>query len=422
MNHPQNDLVLIFLAPDGPFVSPELWESVRSSVALRLESVHLITWSGDSETLKTWIARHPPNSRIVIVPLGLFEPSRFDIRSCLAFAGIQPSTAIFIGKPPSTAEIGAWIRSGTSTAEGPSRVELIPPKYCDEETIDHLAAIAYWAGGPINCLIRGDRRMEPNHISALKECLYLPFTSEPFSVLCDSMAQGAVAQRGSMIEPWAWVQADTLSTWLIGNYLQALNTQPLGFSNQASEQAALDYLERLADAQYSILPKDYRGRLDTVAPTSMGSASLIYDADGKVRWDSIWTSFCDLAMAGGPPHRGSLLTNVPIEDIERQQDQYDQVVAELRRGIELASRLPTCESNLPGWIGVRCHDERMAAWMLRAIIVENILVRREGAILFLPAGPEFRIEKEIKNVITAVAKTTHYWFGHLKVRQPPKPL
>jgi sirohydrochlorin cobaltochelatase len=64
----------------------------------------------------------------------------------------------------------------------------------------------------------------------------------------------------------------------------------------------------------------------------------------------------------------------------------------------------------------------MAAWMLRAIIVENILVRREGSILFLPAGPEFRIEKEIKNVITAIAKTTHYWFGHLKVRQPPNPL
>jgi len=88
MEHPQNDLILIFLAPDGPFVSPELWESVRSSVALRLESVHLITWSGDSETLRTWIAQHPPPSRIAIVPFGLSELSRVAVLASLEVAGI----------------------------------------------------------------------------------------------------------------------------------------------------------------------------------------------------------------------------------------------------------------------------------------------------------------------------------------------
>jgi sirohydrochlorin cobaltochelatase len=51
--------------------------------------------------------------------------------------------------------------------------------------------------------------------------------------------------------------------------------------------------------------------------------------------------------------------------------------------------------------------------MLRAIVVENVCVRREGSVLFLPAGPAFRMEKEIKNVITVVAKTHHYWTEHL---------
>jgi sirohydrochlorin cobaltochelatase len=31
----------------------------------------------------------------------------------------------------------------------------------------------------------------------------------------------------------------------------------------------------------------------------------------------------------------------------------------------------------------------------------------------LPAAPDFRLDKEIKNVITVIAKTTHYWMGHM---------
>jgi sirohydrochlorin cobaltochelatase len=50
---------------------------------------------------------------------------------------------------------------------------------------------------------------------------------------------------------------------------------------------------------------------------------------------------------------------------------------------------------------------------MRAIVVENVCVRRERSVLFLPAGPAFRLEKEIKNVITVVAKTYHYWTEHL---------
>jgi hypothetical protein len=55
----------------------------------------------------------------------------------------------------------------------------------------------------------------------------------------------------------------------------------------------------------------------------------------------------------------------------------------------------------------------MAEWLLRAITMENVSVRLEQGSILLPAGPAFRMEKEIKNVITVTAKTTHYWSGHL---------
>jgi hypothetical protein len=55
----------------------------------------------------------------------------------------------------------------------------------------------------------------------------------------------------------------------------------------------------------------------------------------------------------------------------------------------------------------------MAQWLLRAIVMENVSARAEGAHLDLPAGPAFRVEKEIKNVITVVAKTCHYWIDHM---------
>ena len=55
----------------------------------------------------------------------------------------------------------------------------------------------------------------------------------------------------------------------------------------------------------------------------------------------------------------------------------------------------------------------MALWLLRAIVVENVTVRREDTVLWFPAGPHFRLEREIKNVVTVVAKTTHYWQEHV---------
>ena len=47
---------------------------------------------------------------------------------------------------------------------------------------------------------------------------------------------------------------------------------------------------------------------------------------------------------------------------------------------------------------------------------ENAYHLSEGKTLYLPAGPSFRLENEIKNVITVVAKTHHYWTEHVAAR------
>ena len=62
----------------------------------------------------------------------------------------------------------------------------------------------------------------------------------------------------------------------------------------------------------------------------------------------------------------------------------------------------------------------MAGWLLRAIVMENVSARTEGLTLALPAGPDYRLEKEIKNVVTVIAKTCHYWIGHMWLPQRRK--
>lgn len=169
----------------------------------------------------------------------------------------------------------------------------------------------------------------------------------------------------------------------------------------------------------ALLPPRYVGCFEEIAPTSMGSASLRYDADGRVKWGEIWTTFCHLALAGGPPHRGRLLGAVTAEEVESSTPAYEAVVAELRRAIGLCVELPLSLAQQPGWIGLECPDEPTAAWLVRAIVAENVIARREGVVLYVPAGPAFRIEKEIKNVVVCVAKTCHYLFDHLEPEQQP---
>ncbi|QEL17914.1 hypothetical protein [Limnoglobus roseus] len=162
----------------------------------------------------------------------------------------------------------------------------------------------------------------------------------------------------------------------------------------------------------ALLPPRYQHCYGSVSASSMGSASLKYDADGRVEWDRIWTTFCDLALAGGPPHRGTLLDPVLPEDSPR----YREVEAELCRAIRLTTLLPV-ESDSPGWVGVACESEAAAAWLQVAVVAENVTARRRGSVLLLPVAASFRIEKEVKNVVVALAKSYHYWDGHLTAGQ-----
>jgi len=172
-------------------------------------------------------------------------------------------------------------------------------------------------------------------------------------------------------------------------------------------------LEALDLRLRAILPEEYQDAYEKVEPVPMRSAGLKFDGDGRVAWNDMWESFCDLAMAGGPPHKGSLLEPASAEMIAAEPDRYEAVVREICRGITLATGLDAHRSLTAGWVRVRCHSGVMAGWLLRAITMENVSARADVIGVELPAGPGYRLEKEIKNVVTVIAKTSHYWIGHM---------
>jgi sirohydrochlorin cobaltochelatase len=163
----------------------------------------------------------------------------------------------------------------------------------------------------------------------------------------------------------------------------------------------------------AILPEEYQDTYEEVQPVSMGSAGLRFGADGKVAWNEMWAGFCDLAMAGGPPHKGMLLQPGSRAAIDAQPAQHAAVVDEICRGVRMVCGLDVQPSPNVGWVRAECDDEAMANWLLRAIVMENVSAQAEGCALDLPAAPSYRMEKEIKNVVTVSAKTCHYWMGHI---------
>src|SRR5688500_1656796 len=128
-------------------------------------------------------------------------------------------------------------------------------------------------------------------------------------------------------------------------------------------------LANLQDRMRTILPEEYQDSYEQLQPVSMGSAGLKYGVDGRVAWDEIWQSFCDLAMAGGPPHKGTLLEPGRPADIEAHPHRYDKVTEEICRGIRMAADLSAQPSPVPGWVRISCHTEAMSAWLLRAIVM-----------------------------------------------------
>jgi sirohydrochlorin cobaltochelatase len=178
-----------------------------------------------------------------------------------------------------------------------------------------------------------------------------------------------------------------------------------------------DALARLDRRLSVLLPPLYRETYQDMTPTPMRSAGFVFDGEGRVAWDRMWGSFCDLAMAGGPPHKGRWLAPAAAADIAADPHRYDEVVDEIRRGIGMVTGLDVRQADDPGWIPVACYGEAMAEWLTRAIVMENVAARRRRVHVDLPASPAFRLEKEIRNVITVIAKTAHYWVDHLPYSQ-----
>jgi hypothetical protein len=54
----------------------------------------------------------------------------------------------------------------------------------------------------------------------------------------------------------------------------------------------------------------------------MDAAGLKFDQNGQAAWNEIWADFCDLALAGGSPHRGTLLEPAIGEEILAQPEKY----------------------------------------------------------------------------------------------------
>ena len=375
--------------------------------------VSLIELNNDTEDFNSPGPLHPSGKiyhRVVITPLG-FEPVPLDqMRAACWFGKIPAASKVYMAEPLTAREVGHWVGNRGGSIQESDRKPLVFPRVPMDQShstltqsqLETLALIAFWANGlSTNSVIFAESR------------------SNDWSDIPSEDAPEIPGTGGSRF-PRIELDPEDLSTWMIQRYLRAVRSRAIPWN--ADSDCDWPMLNALHYQLQQQLPSEYAERLDDVSARSMGSAKIAPDESGLVPWDKIWTSFCDLAMAGGPPHRGKLLEPVAIERIEQAPEAYRAVVAELQRGIRLASGLNTCQSPYLGWVCIECDSEPMAAWLMRAILVENISVRRESTKLYLPAGPEYRVDKEIKNVITSVAKTHHYWQAHLRSRQPPKPL
>jgi hypothetical protein len=175
--------------------------------------------------------------------------------------------------------------------------------------------------------------------------------------------------------------------------------------------ALQDSLRRDAEArrrEYAPSP-----RPDPAAP--MSSAPFVWTADGRPDWGSMWTTFCELALYGGPPQRGPDSALRAPAGAPAAADA--EMLAEMRRGIWETTGL-YAEPTASGWLAVTCDSPTMAAWLCAAIILENVDARVEDDRLLLPAGPGYTLKDEVKSIITVVAKTHHYWQAHVTGGEP----
>ena len=146
-------------------------------------------------------------------------------------------------------------------------------------------------------------------------------------------------------------------------------------------------------------------------PAPMTAAPFVWRHDGRPDWRGMWQSFCDLALHGGPPHRGPERALRPPPPNGDGAVSDPAMIAEMRRGIWETTGL-YAEAAAPGWLAITCESPAMAAWLAGAIALEHVEARAEDDRLLIVAGPGYRLHDEVKSVITVVAKTDHFWDAH----------
>lgn len=147
----------------------------------------------------------------------------------------------------------------------------------------------------------------------------------------------------------------------------------------------------------------------------MAAAPTIWGPDGLPAWGEMWGSFCALALDDGPPHRGEVLTG-DRDALLARDTAYARAALEIARGIGLTTGLEVAPRD-HGWAAVSCDTPEMADWLALALVAENVAAAYDRigdqAVVLVPVGMAWTIEGEIKSVITAVAKTHHYYLAHI---------
>jgi len=196
----------------------------------------------------------------------------------------------------------------------------------------------------------------------------------------------------------------------------------IGPSALSQHDLSADQLPSIARGLVGVLTRDVATPAppqNSISAAPMPAAPFVWREDGRPDWAVMWTSFCDLALYGGPPHRPKdnavrRLSDAPAaETVSAELDP----TRELQRGIWETTNL-TSESAGYGWLAVNCHSRRMAEWLQAAILLENVEARSDGQRLLVPASRGFTLEREVKSVITVLAKTVHYWQQHIAGTEP----
>lgn len=193
------------------------------------------------------------------------------------------------------------------------------------------------------------------------------------------------------------------------------------FLDEAVEVVAVDSVA--IEGVRIALASSGRGRfLEPILPTPlleapMSSAEFVWLEDGRPDWGAMWTSFCELALYGGPPHRGAEQALWATDEPMTAED--SAAVEEIRRGIFETTGL-IAEPAEAGWVVIECESRKMAAWLSACIILENVESRCDGTRLYLPARGDFVLKDQVKSIITVVAKTNHYWKAHAESLYQPR--